>query len=92
MDKEISYDDMINIILKIPKDTVALKIKAHIYRDGAIEEAESSIGVDEVRQARQDFLDNVEAGDEYDAVYKLTEKGKAYLEELKKNGELPYEY
>ena len=36
----------------------------------------------EIADARQDFLDNVEDGDDYDAIYTLTEEGERYLDSL----------
>lgn len=73
--------ELINIIVKVPENTVACKFTATmIADDGKLQDAEMKMNATEFRQARQDFLDNVEGGDEYDKVYVMSEEGKAWLD------------
>ena len=74
----------INIFLKIPKDAVALEVTASLIADGKVQKVSKKLSVSDIRDKRQDFLDNVEDGDDYDARYVLTEEGMAYLESLRK--------
>lgn len=74
--------ELINIIVKVPENTVACRFTAKMLDDGKLVEAHMDMTPEEFRQARQDFLDNVDGGDEYDALYALTEEGKAYADKL----------
>ena len=74
--------ELINIIVKVPENTVACRFTAKMLQDGKLVEAHMEMSPKEFRQARQDFLDNVYGGDEYDATYALTEEGKAYADRL----------
>ena len=74
--------ELIHIIVQVPKDTVSVSFDAKLLRGGQLVTAHMDMSAEEFRQARKDFLDEVEAGDEYDAVYTLTEEGKAYAEKL----------
>lgn len=71
--------ELINIIVKVPKETVACRFTAKMLQDGKLIEAHMEMTPEEFRQARQDFLDNVEGGDEYDSVYVLTDEAKKKL-------------
>ena len=72
--------ELINIIVKVPENTVACKFTATmIADDGKLQDAEMKMNATEFRQARQDFLDNVEGGDDYDKVWVLTDKAKREL-------------
>lgn len=71
--------ELINIIVKVPENTAACKFIAKMMDDGKLIEAHMDMSPEEFRQARQDFLDNVEGGDDYDKVYVLTEKAKREL-------------
>lgn len=79
--------ELINIIVKVPKDTVACRFIAKMLQDGKLIEAHMDMSPEEFRQARQDFCDNVEGGDEYDKVYVLSEEGKAWLDKREKEHE-----
>ena len=80
--KPIVLDEM-PIILKIPKDSVAIELTSTMLdENGELIRVTRKISVSEIHQYRQDFLDNVELGDEYDAVYTLTDKGRAFAEAL----------
>lgn len=74
--------ELINIIVKVPKETVTCGFTAKLLQDGKLIEAHMEMTPEEFRQARQDFLDNVEGGDDFDKVYRLTEEGKAYVDKL----------
>ena len=77
--------EQMNVILKIPRDAARLTISAVILDDdGSPVTLEGVFNPDDIRQARQDFLDNVEGGDDYDVRYVLTDEGRAYLEQLEK--------
>lgn len=77
---ELITEELINIIVKVPQNTITCKFAATmIMDDGKLQEAYMKMNAAEFRQARQDFLDNVEGGDEYDRVYVLTEKAKREL-------------
>ena len=60
--------ELIHIIVQVPKDTVTVSFDAKLIQNGKLVEAHMDMSPDEFRKARQDFLDEVEGGDEYDAV------------------------
>ena len=85
MDESKEYTgELIHIIVEVPIDTVTCSFTVKRLVDGKLEEAHMDMTAEAFRQARQDFLDNVDAGDEYDAVYMLTDEGLAYLEQKEK--------
>ena len=68
--------EMINIILKIPKDSVSLNVTATLLdEDLTPYKAIMSLSVSDIMDARKDFLDNVEDGDEYDMRIRITYNG-----------------
>lgn len=78
----VGLDEM-PIILKIPKNTAQLKITATMLNDdGEPTQVTRKLSTSEVYACHQDFLDNVELGDDYDAVYTLTDEGRALAEAL----------
>lgn len=79
--------DLINIIVQVPKETVACRFTAKMLMNGKLVEAHMEMTPEEFRQARQDFLDEVEGGDDYDKLYVLTEEGRAYVDRLLGVGE-----
>lgn len=80
---EIQIEDM-GVILRIPKEAVRLEMTVLILdEDGNLQEVCAEFSVSDIREARQAFLDNVEFGDDYDAMWQLTEKGRRQLEEMK---------
>ena len=78
MEQELDCE-LINIIVKVPKETVACRFMAKLLLNGELKEAHMEMTPEEFRQARQDFLDNVEGGDDYDKVWVLTDKAKREL-------------
>ena len=71
--------ELIHIIVQVPKDTVSISVGAKLLQNGKLVDAHMDMTPEEFRQARQDFLDNVEAGDEYDGVWVLTDEAKKML-------------
>lgn len=74
--------ELIHIIVQVPKDTVTVSFDAKLLQNGKLVTAHMDMSAEEFRQARQDFLDNKYGGDDYDAVYALTEEGRKYAEKL----------
>ena len=73
-----------NIFMRIPKEAVALEVTASLLdEDGKVMKVSTKLSVSDIRDKRQDFLDNVEDGDDYDARYVLTDEGMEYLQSLK---------
>lgn len=72
--------ELIHIIVQVPKDTVTCSFEAKLLINGKLETAHMEMTPEEFRQARQDFLEEVEDGDEYDKVWVLTDKAKKELE------------
>ena len=84
---EVQLEDM-GVILRIPKEAVRLEMTVLILdEDGNLQKVCAEFSANDIREARQAFLDNVEMGDDYDAVWQLTEKGRRQLEEMKENEE-----
>ena len=71
--------ELIHIIVQVPKDAVSVSFNAKLLRGGKLIDAHMDMTPEEFRQARQDFLDEVEAGDEYDKLWVLTDKAKKEL-------------
>ena len=85
--KEVDLQE-VNIILRIPENAASLEVVVSLVdEDGKLMNVKKKLSVQDIFKARQDFLENVEDGDDYDARYVLTEEGKAYLEELMRNGQ-----
>lgn len=83
--KTIELEEM-NIFLRIPKEAVALEVTASLLDpDGKLMKVKTSLSVSDIRDRRQDFLDNVDLGDDYDARFVLTDEGRAYLEDLERD-------
>lgn len=77
-----------NIIIKIPRNAVMLNATiSFLDGNGEVLKASKIYDVTEINQCRQDFLDNVEFGDDYDASFVLTDLGMEYLESLGKKGD-----
>ena len=77
MEQEILEGDaLINVIMKIPRGAVQLKVEVSMMDDEKLETAKTTFDNEAIRKMRQAFLDNVEDGDEFDKVYFLTDKAK----------------
>lgn len=74
--------DQINIILPIPKQTVSMDLTVKVMDGDTIQTVYKPFTISDIHDMRANFLDNVAFGDDYDAVYTITEEGKRYLEEL----------
>ena len=82
-EKSIEVEEM-NIILLIPKEVASITVNAVIIdADDKTLKVSRRLSVEDIRKARQDFLDNVEGGDDYDAHYVLSDEGMKYLEQLR---------
>lgn len=66
--------ELVNIILKIPKNTAVLSVEATVLKDGKSQIMKADFSPSDIFDMRMDFLDNVEAGDEYDAVYVIADE------------------
>ena len=83
---EVQLEDM-GVILRIPKEAVRLEMTVLILdEDGNLQKVCAEFSASDIREARQAFLDNVEMGDDYDAVWGLTEKGRRELDEMIADG------
>lgn len=72
---------MMHVILEIPDAAYHLDIVAKTVDDEENSQIVTTrMGLADIRQARQDFLENVAAGDEYNAVWGITQKGLESLE------------
>ena len=86
-EKEIIELEEMNVILRIPVSAASVTVIALL-----IDENDEPVKVtrrlsaEEIRSARQVFLDNVTDGDDYDARFVVTDEGKDYLELLKEGG------
>lgn len=73
----------VNIILKIPAEAFALVVEGTILgKKGKPQKVEKKLNLEEIREARQAFVDNI--GDDYDAKYVITEEGRRYLDSLQR--------
>ena len=80
--KMIELDEM-NIFLRIPRNTIFLDVNAKIMNDSmTIQEVHRDMPISEIIEARNNFLEYVEGGDDYDARYALTENGKEFMREM----------
>ena len=69
------------IVLSLPDATVEVTITAKVFHDGKLMEVSKTLGITEVRAAFKD------AEDSYfppDAEFVITDKGRAYLDELER--------
>lgn len=82
VENEIQEEELIHIILPVPKDTVTVSVTAKMIQNGKLIEAKMDMSAEEFRQSRQDFLENVEDGDDYDKVWTLTEEGRNHLNQI----------
>ena len=77
--KEIELQQY-GIIVKIPENCISLTITAQVVIDGKIETVQRELKQSEIFDARRDFLDNVELGDDYDGVWALTDEYRNFVE------------
>lgn len=80
--KDIELEEM-NIFLKIPTAAAAITVEAILLDDdGKTQKVRKHLNIADIHTARQDFLDYVDGGDDYDAKFIITDEGRRYLEEL----------
>lgn len=78
----VELDEM-NVIMKVPKAAVHITMNVKYFDEhGKMVEVQAYVDHDMIAQARKDFLDNVEFGDGYDAVYSLTDRGREWLAQI----------
>ena len=71
----------VDIMLRVPADACALELTAiMIDKDYKTYEVSRRISPAELSKAREDFLTYI--GDDYDATYVITEKGREWLDSL----------
>ena len=75
------------------KDKAFQTIDCTILQDDSDElrTVQARLSHEDVQAARGAFLENVEDGDDYDAVYTITDKGHAWLDFIHKHPELSVE-
>ena len=78
------------ILLKIPINTITMSMTVRfINSDGEVKQQTAEFDHSDIIDFRRDFLDNVEFGDDYDAIYKKKKKGIQYQKLLEhKCGEI----
>ena len=74
-----------DIIIGIPLNAVELNIEVTIYKNGKLEKVHGKYNLNDIEEAKKRFEDCCYG--EY-PTYVITDKGKAWLEELKRNGEI----
>lgn len=79
-------DDLMHIILEIPKGTIWMSVDAKVVDDeGTLQTMRTAFPLDDINAMRKDFLDNL-YDDDYDATYVLTDKGRELLEHMEDDG------
>lgn len=69
------------MIIKIPEDAVSVTMLCTVLDDSLNPRTEEvKLGVRDIRRAREAFLKYIPDGDDYDAVYVLTDEGRALAE------------
>ena len=59
-----------------------MELTVKIMDGDTIQTVGTHFAISDIHDMRANFLDNVAFGDDYDAVYTITEEGKRYLEAL----------
>lgn len=83
--KELCLEEM-NVIMRIPENAASITVEAMVIEDEKAVWVKKRMGLKDITRARQDFLANVEDGDDYDAKFVITDKGREWLEEMERNG------
>lgn len=86
-DKELCLEEM-NVIMRIPENAAAITVEAMVIEEEKAVWVKKRMGLKDITKARQDFLANVEDGDDYDTKFVITEEGRKWLEEMERNGNL----
>ena len=74
-----------NLIIKVPRESIKLEIKAVFLDDNdEMTTVCKTLKLCDIQEARKDFLENVEYGDDYDASYVITDKGREWLEAFRR--------
>lgn len=84
--KTIELKEM-NVILRIPVSSASVTVTAMVIDENdELVKVCRRFSAEDIRSARQVFLDNVEDGDDYNARFVITKEGMSYLEQLKEGG------
>ena len=79
-------DDLMHIILEIPKSTIWMSVDAKVVDDeGTLQTMRTAFPLEDINAMRKDFLDNL-YDDDYNATYVLTDKGRELLEHMEDDG------
>ena len=71
------------IMITIPKNTYQLEIIATTTNEnGETLKVKKYLNTEEIFEARKNFQDNI--GDDWDATYIVTDKGRKWMEEMRK--------
>ena len=84
--KTIELEEM-NVILRIPVSSASVTVTAMVIDENdELVKVCRRFSAEDIRSARQVFLDNVEDGDDYNARFVITKEGMSYREQLKEGG------
>ena len=76
--------DEMNVILQIPENAVSVTITATIMIDDKPMKAKKKLDAEAIRTVRQEFLENVEFGDDYNAMFVLSDKGRELADAIER--------
>jgi len=84
--KDISVDDIkfMNVLLTIPENSVQVIVNVKTMENGEIVGIVGTYGPKDIREIRSDFLEAVPDGDDWNAVYTLTDEGQKYVDKYLK--------
>lgn len=84
--KEISVDDIkfMNVLLTIPENSIQVTVSVKTMENGEIVSIIGTYGPKDIREIRSDFLEAVPDGDDWNAVYTLTDEGQEYVDKYLK--------
>lgn len=78
----IELDEM-NVIVQIPKCAADLVLEVQYFdSEGKTVKVKAHYDNEMIQEARKDFLDNVEDGDDYDVRYAITDYGREWLRRI----------
>lgn len=84
--KDISVDDIkfMNVLLTIPENSIQVTVSVKTMENGEIVDLTGTYNPKDIREIRSDFLKAVPDGDDWNAVYTLTEEGQEYVDKYLK--------
>lgn len=80
--RELKYDELMKTVIYVPCDATKIKVKAS-WRDadGKKRRARMVLDREKIDKAREAYLD-LDEDDDADAVYKLTDNGRRWINEF----------